>query len=220
MATRRVTFAASAPRSQIDLPLVQRVCAGHPIEEQQPRTVVDLVLQRAGLEAVGGQLAPARRCRATRPPPPPGWRASRRRSGRAPTCSPRGPGASGSRTPPSRCTARTCRAPSPPSGARSRRPRTPAPTRRPAAPRDRRSPARPASWRPGRRPAGPPPGRSGRRLAPSRGQHRVGCADHRADLAGFGRGPEPVVEAHAGVTGHRTRLGGARRRRRARRPPR
>ena len=81
--------------SQVDLALVDRVRAGDPVEEQQAGAVVDLVLQRPRLERRRSSAGPARRCPAARPRPPAGWPASRRRSGRAPTCSPPGPASTG-----------------------------------------------------------------------------------------------------------------------------
>ena len=65
------------------------VRAGDPVEEQQPLAVVDLVLERAGLEGLGLDRDLGAACRAagrdddTRRP------ASRRRSGRGRSCSPR-----------------------------------------------------------------------------------------------------------------------------------
>ena len=79
-------------RSEVDLALVDRVRAGHPVEEEQAGAVVDLVLQRPRLEPVGDQPDRRRRCRAARPPPPAGWPASRHRSGPGTDMQPSRPG--------------------------------------------------------------------------------------------------------------------------------
>src|ERR1700712_233697 len=53
--TRRLCDTDSLTRSlKIDLALVDGVRPGDPIQEELAGTVVDLVLQRAGLEGVGG----------------------------------------------------------------------------------------------------------------------------------------------------------------------
>ena len=77
-------------RLEVDLAGVQGVRAGDPVQEQQPVEVVDLVLERARLEGIGGRARAPPRCRAPRRGRPAGSPASRHRSGRAPTGSPPG----------------------------------------------------------------------------------------------------------------------------------
>ena len=127
-------------RSQVRLPRVDRVRAGGPVEEEQPRAVVDLVLQRPGLERHGLERDLLAGARAARPGRRPGRPASRRRSGRARSCSPRAPSRCGWTPRPQRCTARTCRGAPASSGAPRRRRRTPARPPPPGARPVRRSP--------------------------------------------------------------------------------